>query len=102
VGEARLAALSEAERADAGQMIDVLQSVTTVLRSVVAPTSYPPERAACLDAVVAAAVFSPAFRDAAEAEGRLVEPLPLEEAMKMVGELQEGIERIRGLHAQTN
>lgn len=74
VTEARLAALEGEARARAEKAAGTLLLLGTVYRMVFAPVM-PADRAACLDAVVEAAVLDPAFRTAAEAEGRKVAPV---------------------------
>lgn len=95
LGEARLATLTGEARTEAETHLRMLQRMTTVLRSVVVQGGLAPDRAACLDAAINAAVNDPAFRAAAEAEGRDVSPLPLAEALSMIGALTEGIAQVK-------
>jgi tripartite-type tricarboxylate transporter receptor subunit TctC len=90
--EARLATLPPADAERSRQLAGYAVDLALVLRSVAVPTSLPADRAACLDAAVAALLVDPGFHDAAAAEGRPVVQLPPDEAKAAVSRLMHTIE----------
>lgn len=89
--EPRLADLGDAERAEVLRLADLAVDIGLVLRSVVVPTTLPPDRMACLESVVNETLFSDAFRTAAEAEGREVNALSPEASQAALAELAQAI-----------
>lgn len=85
--EARMAAISEAERVEAERLAKIAIKLGYVLRTVIVPTALPPERMACLESTVNDTVFSDAFQTAAKAEGREVNPLTIEGSQAAVADL---------------
>jgi tripartite-type tricarboxylate transporter receptor subunit TctC len=93
--EPRLATMSEAERAEALRLAGIAVDIGFVLRTVVVPKTLPPDRMACLESVVNEVLFSDAFRNAAEAEGRAVNALSPEASQTALSELSQAMDAVR-------
>lgn len=70
----RAAALPEDQRTERLRMADVVVELSTATRALFAPPHLSSETRACLTEAVEIVLFDPAFRDAAEAQGRPVAP----------------------------
>lgn len=80
----RAAALPAADRAERLRIADTVVELTTESRILFAPPQLSSETRACLTEAVEIALFDPAFRDAAEAQGRPVAPGTAAEATEVM------------------
>jgi len=77
--------LPEAERAERQRIAQLAVSLSSGGRILVNSAAVPDDAQVCLNAIFDAALVSPAFRDAAQAQGREVSPLGAQDAATILG-----------------
>lgn len=78
--------LPEAERAERQRIAQLAVSLSSGARILVNSAAVPEDAQVCLNAIFDAALVSPAFRDAAQAQGREVTPLGAQDAATILGQ----------------
>jgi hypothetical protein len=97
--EAMLAGMGEVERAEAERLAGIAVGTGRVLRIVVVPKAMPADRMACLESAVTDVIVGDAFRAAAEAEGRPVNPLDPQASQAALSELSQAMDAARTILA---